>query len=195
MSRLIAVTGPMASGKSSYLCGVLDKARLRCERTGKRILAVKPAIDTRDSSLRSRTGQEYHDVVLFESLVSLGYSELGRLLSNYEIAVVDEINLIEDHAALEKIIDELLLNGLTVYAAGLDTDFRGEPFETTSRILCLADEVEKLSAVCDVCGDEATRTQRLRDGKPVSRLDPLLIVDDGTEVTYEPRCRKHHKVY
>lgn len=196
MGKLIAVTGPMASGKSAYLCSVLDKAKLRCERTGSKILAIKPSIDTRDTPLRSRNGQEYGEVTLFEDLVNVQHVGYGTLFEKYEIIVIDEINLIEDYVELEHLVSSIFEEypDMTIYVAGLDTDFRGEPFDTTSRMLCLADEVVKLSAVCDICGDDATRTQRLINGIPASINADVIVVDSGGEVQYEPRCRLHHEV-
>jgi len=87
---------------------------------------------------------------------------------------------------------ELADRGVRVIIAGLDTDFRGEPFGPIPVLMAKADVVDKLHAICMVCGDPACRTQRLVDGKPARYDDPVVIVG-GSEL-YEARCRAHHEV-
>jgi thymidine kinase len=96
---------------------------------------------------------------------------------------------------LPAIIEEIVAAPRTVIVSGLDQDFAGRPFATIPELLALADEVTKLSAICVVCGNEATRTQRLRGGKP-ARADDELIVIGGMagDDTYEARCRACHEV-
>lgn len=87
----------------------------------------------------------------------------------------------------------LLANqGYRVIAAGLDQDFRGEPFSIVPKLMSLAESVTKLQAVCSVCGSPASRTQRLINGEPASYDDPIILV--GASESYEPRCRHHHEV-
>ncbi|MCJ7734666.1 MAG: thymidine kinase, partial [Anaerolineales bacterium] len=81
---------------------------------------------------------------------------------------------------------------LRVIVAGLDMDFRGEPFGQMPVLLSQAEFVDKLHAICMVCGEEATRTQRLVDGEPAYYDDPIIIV--GASEMYEARCRIHHEV-
>ena len=76
--------------------------------------------------------------------------------------------------------------------AGLDTDFRGEPFGCMPYFMALAEKVDKLQAICMVCGEPASRTQRLVNGKPAHYDDPIIIV--GAAEMYEARCRLHHEV-
>ena len=71
-------------------------------------------------------------------------------------------------------------------------DFRGEPFELMGKLLCIAEEVTKLTAICVKCGDPATRTQRIIKGEPASYNDPIILV--GATESYEPRCRHCHVV-
>ena len=82
--------------------------------------------------------------------------------------------------------------GLRVMVAGLDKDFRGEPFGVLPELLTRAEFVTKLTAVCAKCGAPATRTQRLVDGKPASFEDPIVLV--GAVDHYEPRCRHCHEI-
>ena len=87
---------------------------------------------------------------------------------------------------------ELADRGVRVIIAGLDTDFRGEPFGPIPVLMAKADGVDKLHAICMVCGALACRTQRLVDGKPARYDDPVVIV--GASELYEARCRAHHEV-
>nr|WP_266096501.1 hypothetical protein [Rubrobacter marinus] len=82
--------------------------------------------------------------------------------------------------------------GYEVVAAGLDQDFRGEPFGPMADLLAVADEVVKLRAICARCGRDASRTQRLIDGKPAPASAPTILV--GAAEHYEARCRLHHEV-
>jgi thymidine kinase len=82
--------------------------------------------------------------------------------------------------------------GIRVLVAGLDMDFRGEPFGPMPLLMSVAEHVDKLHAICMVCGDEASRTQRLVNGKPARYDDPVVIV--GASELYEARCRIHHEV-
>jgi thymidine kinase len=81
-----------------------------------------------------------------------------------------------------------------VIVTGLDRDFRGVPFGTMPRLLALADQVTKLTAICMVCGEPATRTQRLIDGSPAPADSPLIVIGGIGDETYEARCRLHHEV-
>lgn len=90
------------------------------------------------------------------------------------------------------VLQQLANSGYRVIAAGLDQDFRGEPFGEMPKIMAIAELVTKLQAVCAVCGSPASRTQRLINGKPASYDDPVILV--GASEAYEPRCRHHHEV-
>ena len=90
------------------------------------------------------------------------------------------------------IVDDLSEKGIRVILAGLDMDFRGEPFGMMPVLLAKAEKVDKFYAICMECGEPATRTQRLIDGKPANYHHPIVIV--GASEMYEARCRKHHIV-
>ena len=85
------------------------------------------------------------------------------------------------------ISQQLADRGLRVIVAGLDTDFRGEPFGPMPVLMAKAEVVDKLHAICMVCGESASRTQRLVDGNPARYDDPVVIV--GADELYEARCR------
>ncbi|MDX1378035.1 MAG: thymidine kinase, partial [Anaerolineales bacterium] len=91
-----------------------------------------------------------------------------------------------------QVAQELAANRVRVLAAGLDMDFKGEPFGPIPVLMSLAEDVSKLHAICMVCGDEASRTQRLVNGEPARYDDPIVIV--GASEMYEARCREHHEV-
>jgi thymidine kinase len=89
-------------------------------------------------------------------------------------------------------VDKLANDGIRVIVAGLDLDFRGEPFGSMPTLIVKAERVDKLQAICMVCGESASRTQRLVNGKPARYDDPVVIV--GAAEMYEARCRQHHEV-
>ena len=107
----------------------------------------------------------------------------------YAIAV-DEVQFFNDD--LIGVVDSLANSGVRVIVAGLDQDFRGEPFGIMPKLLARAEYVTKLNAICQVCGQPATRTQRIIDGKPADYNDPIILVSAAEK--YEARCRHCHQV-
>jgi thymidine kinase len=91
-----------------------------------------------------------------------------------------------------EVVGQLAERGIRVIIAGLDMDFRGEPFGCMPELMARAEKVDKLQAICMVCGEPASRSQRLVDGRPARYHDPVIIV--GAAEIYEARCRKHHEV-
>jgi thymidine kinase len=103
---------------------------------------------------------------------------------------IDEAQFMD--AEVVEVARELAGRGVRVLIAGLDTDFRGEPFGSMPVLMSEAEKVDKLHAICMVCGDDASRTQRLVNGKPARYDDPIVIV--GASEMYEARCRLHHEI-
>jgi thymidine kinase len=103
---------------------------------------------------------------------------------------VDEAQFFDEN--IVNVIEDMANNGMRVIVTGLDMDFRGEPFGCIPELLARADKIDKLHAICMVCGEAANRTQRLVDGKPAHFDDPIVIV--GASEMYEARCRAHHEV-
>jgi thymidine kinase len=100
-------------------------------------------------------------------------------------------------ASLASVVDTLRQSGRHVIASGLNTDFAGRPFGSMPTLLAMADQITMLTAICVVCGETATRTQRLVGGRPAAIDDPLIVIGgfDGRAVeTYEARCLRHHEV-
>jgi thymidine kinase len=147
----------------------------------------KPVIDDRYNVDKVTS----HAGVDFEALPINHSSEIHNALnSDTTVVAIDEAQFFDD--GIVGVIDEMANNGLRVVVTGLDMDFRGEPFGCIPVLLSKADKVDKLQAICMVCGEPAGRTQRLVDGKPARYDDPIVIV--GAAEMYEARCREHHEV-
>lgn len=177
------VVGPMYSGKSEELIRRLKRAQIAKQK----VQVFKPAIDDRYSvdEVVSHDGGKIKGNVIRSS------SDILRLLKDdTEVVGIDEVQFIDD--GVIDVCRELANQGLRVIVAGLDMDFRGEPFGCTPSLMAIAEFVDKLTAVCVVCGNPANRTQRLIDGKPARYDDPTILV--GATESYEARCRKHHEV-
>jgi thymidine kinase len=103
---------------------------------------------------------------------------------------IDEAQFFDD--GILEVTRQLADRGIRVLVAGLDQDFRGEPFGPMPALMSKAEQVDKLRAICMVCGEPASRTQRLVNGRPARYDDPVVIV--GASEMYEARCRQHHEV-
>ena len=111
---------------------------------------------------------------------------------NQEVAEISNILHIFFDKDLILVCETLADSGKRVMLAGLDRDFRGEPFGIMPILMSKAEYVTKLQAICQVCGAPATRTQRIIDGQPAYEDDPVILV--GATEAYEPRCRCCHRV-
>ena len=175
----------MMSGKTTELIRRVETADI----AGLDYRIFKPSIDTRydDNAVVNHNGDEWSATVVdtAEGIVR------ETATSTVDIVAIDEIQFFNGDTLYESVVS-LINNNVTVILAGLDTDFRGETFESTARLLAQADHVSKLKAVCAECGKPATRTQRLVDGSPAP-YDSNRVVVGGTE-QYEARCREHHEV-
>ncbi len=177
------VCGSMFSGKTEELIRRLVRARIAKQN----IQVFKPAIDNRydKKKVTSHTGSD------IEAIPVKDVSDIRKNLDkNATVVGIDEAQFLD--LSVVELAQELAERGVRVIVAGLDMDFRGEPFGPIPTFMSMAERVDKLHAICMVCGDEASRTQRLVDGKPVRYDDPVVIV--GANEMYEARCRKHHEV-
>lgn len=180
---LEVITGPMFAGKSEELIRRVKTLSY----TKMKIIAFKPAIDDR----YDKTAIASHDGAKYEAYaIKNAQSILELVKEDTQVVAIDEIQFFD--MSIVKICEELADRGIRVIAAGLDLDFKGEPFGPMPELLARAEFVTKLSAVCTICGCAATRTQRLIDGKPADFNDPIIKV--GAKENYEARCRKHHIV-
>jgi thymidine kinase len=171
-------------------CGKTDELLRRLRRAiiaKQKIQVFKPGFDIRYSSekVTSHAGNEY-DAYPVENI-----SEVLTLLKDgVTLVAIDEAQFFGEE--IIAVVQELVDKGIRVIVGGLDMDFRGKPFGQMPVLLAQAEIVDKLHAICMVCGEEATRTQRLVDGKPAYYDDPIIIV--GASEMYEARCRIHHQV-
>jgi thymidine kinase len=177
------ICGSMFSGKTDELIRRLRRATIARQK----IQVFKPAIDNRYSvqKVTSHAGSE------FDALPIACAEDLPEHLDpDTTVVGIDEAQFFDD--AIVSIAQQLADKGVRVIVAGLDTDFRGEPFGCMPVLMAQAERVDKLQAICMVCGEPATRTQRLVNGQPASYHDPVVIV--GASELYEARCRTHHEV-
>lgn len=181
---LEVICGSMFSGKSEELI-----RRVRRATYGNLSVRVfKPIIDDRysDESVVSHNGT---------SIIARSVKNSDKILEHLQlhhidVVGIDEVQFFDDN--IVSVANELANKGIRVIAAGLDTDFRGEPFGPMPRMMAQSESISKLNAICPICGSPANRTQRLIDGKPASFNDPVILV--GASESYEPRCRHHHEV-
>lgn len=178
------ICGSMFSGKTEEL---LRRIR-RAEIARRKVQIFKPAIDNRYGLVRvaSHNGVAREDAVV----VACAQDIVNRLEPDTEVVAIDEIQFFDDEVS--HICTLLAGRGLRVIGAGLDQDFRGEPFGPIPTLMSLAEYVDKLQAICVVCGAAASRTQRLIDGRPARYDDPIILV--GGSESYEARCRSCHEV-
>ncbi|MCA9980037.1 MAG: hypothetical protein KDD89_04375, partial [Anaerolineales bacterium] len=112
------------------------------------------------------------------------------LRSDTTVLAIDEVQFFD--MDIIPLCEELAEQGLRVICAGLDMDFRGEPFGPMPALLARAEQVYKLQAICVQCGESASRTQRLINGHPAAYDDPIVLI--GADEVYEARCRHCHEV-
>jgi thymidine kinase len=177
------ITGSMFCGKTDELIRRLRRATIARQK----VQVFKPVIDTRYAieKVTSHAGSE------FDALpVQTAREIVERMEKDTTVVGIDEAQFFDDE--ILPITQKLADQGLRVIVAGLDTDFRGEPFGPLPFLMAKAEVVDKLHAICMVCGEAASRTQRLVNGKPANYHDPVVIV--GAAELYEARCRKHHEV-
>ncbi len=177
------IVGPMFSGKSEELIRRVRRALI----AEQQVQVFYPAQDTRanNGSIMSRNGL----TVLAEQVASIAAcrERLAALPQPPDVVAFDEAQFFD--GGLVSLIEDLMSSGVRVIVAALDLDFAGRPFgEDIPQLLAIADRVDKLTAVCAVCGSEAAvRSQRLVDGRPATKDSPLVLVGDTAE-GYEARC-------
>lgn len=181
-------SGPMKSGKSLALLHRVEKLKYM---KGEKFLVFKPKLDTRDLVMRSRFGSLSHECIFVNEHIP---EEIFSYVENdTSLVAIDEIHFFG--SKIVPVVLELLKQNKNVVVAGLDTDFRGEPFGSMPILLSLADEVHKLNGICDYpsCRAPASRTQRLVNGVPADYHSPIILVGDVNE-GYQCRCLQHHEV-
>lgn len=177
------ITGSMFSGKTDELIRRLRRARIARQE----VQVFKPQIDDRYSAekVTSHAGTEFEATPVADPA-----DILARIEDATTVVAVDEAQFFDPE--IVSVVESLADSGVRVLVAGLDTDFRGRPFGPMPTLMAQAERVDKLHAICMVCGDLASRTQRLIDGRPAHFDDPVVVV--GASELYEARCRLHHEV-
>jgi len=177
------ICGSMFSGKTEELIRRVRRAGIARQS----VQVFKPKLDDRYAigSVAS------HDGMQFEAEVIERPAELlERLRPDTTVVAIDEAQFFD--WGIADVARQLADRGLRVIITGLDVDFRGEPFGPVPLLLAEAEMVDKLHAICVVCGAPASRTQRLINGQPANYTDPVILV--GASEVYEARCRDCHDV-
>ncbi len=167
------ISGCMFSGKTEELLRRIRRAEL----ARLPVQLFKHAIDNRytDGHVES------HSSMKLPATGAMSVAELRAKLSpTAHVIGIDEAQFYEPE--IVPFVTELANRGRQVILAGLDTDFRGVPFGPMPALMAIAEQVTKIHAVCMVCGNPATQTQRLTDSRE--------IVVVGAKDTYEARCRQ-----
>lgn len=169
------ICGPMFSGKTEELIRRVKRAQIAKQR----VQIFKPAIDTRydETKVVSHSSQS-----ITSEPVDRAIDILHSLKDMTRVVAIDEIQFFDE--GILNIVKKLADRGHRVICAGLDLDYRGVPFGPMPMLLAMADNVQKVQAICTVCGAPATRSQRLSKNS-----DTVLL---GEADTYEARCRAHY---
>lgn len=181
--RIEVICGSMFSGKTEELIRRVRRAQIAKQQ----VQVFKPLIDNRYGleQVTSHNGQDFVAQPIAHS------SDILRCVdSGTTVVAVDEVQFFDE--GILTVSEKLADRGIRVIVTGLDLDFRGEPFGFVPQLICLAEDVTKLHAICTICGEEASRTQRLVNGQPANYDDPIVMI--GASEAYEARCRLHHSV-
>ena len=178
------IAGVMFSGKSEELQRRVRRAQI----AKRRVQVFKSHLDERYAGPRHVSS---HDGRMIEATPIGTAGDLMRALKpDTEVVAIDEAQFLDD--AIVDVSTALAERGVRVIVAGTDTDFRGEPFGAMAQLMAVAETVDKLSAICMVCGDDACRNQRIIEGRPAPYDSPVILV--GGSDSYEARCRHCHRV-
>ena len=174
MGRIEAICGPMFSGKSSELLSRIHRATF----AKKSVLVFKPVEDTLSEGLETHSSKEWPAI----NIPSKHPDQILDLVSEVDIVGIDEVQFFDP--SVVEVVETLAAWGKRVIVAGLDKDSKGKPFGAMPQLLAVADRIDKLTAVCTECGEDATCSQYLL-GVQTAQLDV------GAEDKYAARCRNH----
>jgi thymidine kinase len=178
------IAGVMFSGKSEELLRRVRRAVI----ARKRVQLFKSHLDERYGGVQRIST---HDGAQVDAVpVDSSAEIMRRVRPDTEVVAIDEAQFLDQ--GIVTVAGALADRGIRVVLAGLETDFRGEPFGAMPELLAVAEIVDKLHAICVVCGDPACRNQRLVDGQPARYDSPTILV--GGSESYEARCRHCHRV-
>jgi len=177
------ITGPMSCGKTEELLRRIKRSII----AKKKVKVISPDVDTRAKGdyIESRNGL-WLDAIKVKHSIQI----MSVVKPEDEVVAIDELQFFDSN--IVKVVTKLMDEGKKVIGTGLELDFKAEPFGSMPQLMCIATKVDKLHAVCMKCGcEDATRTQRLIDGKPADKNSPLIMT--GGE-TYEARCIKCYEL-
>jgi thymidine kinase len=178
------ISGVMFAGKTEELIRRVRRAVI----ARRRVQVFKSHLDARYAGLYHVAT---HDGLTVEAEpVDSAEQVMRAVRDDTEVAAVDEVQFLDE--GIVEVADTLANRGVRVVLAGTDVDFRGLPFGALPTLMCIAEVVDKLHAICVVCGGPATRNQRLIDGEPAPWNSPTIMV--GGRESYEARCRHCHRV-
>ncbi|HSH76272.1 MAG TPA: thymidine kinase [Longimicrobiales bacterium] len=178
------ISGVMFSGKSEELLRRVRRALI----ARRRVQVFKSHLDDRYGGVLHISSHDGTELAAQPVHASVQIAELVR--PDTQVVAIDEAQFLD--AGVLEVVGALADRGIRVIVAGTDMDFRGRPFGPMPDLLAIAERVDKLHAICVVCGDLATRNQRLIDGGPAPSEGPTIQV--GGSETYEARCRRCHEV-
>jgi thymidine kinase len=178
------ICGCMFCGKTDEMLRLLRRFAI----AGRQVVLIKPQVDTRtaEETVVSRSGAQHRAVTVGSA------AEIEAVVEKADIVAIEEGQFWDEE--LPDVVERLADAGKQVVVTGLDQDYRAHPFGPMPILMALADQVTKLTAICMVCGEPATRTQRLIDGQPAPVDSPLIMVGGMGDEKYEARCRQHHEV-
>ncbi len=177
------ICGSMFSGKTEELIRRVRRAQIARQP----VQVFKHALDDRYTAQAITS----HNGAQIEAVPVTGSAQIAAMVTpEAGLVAIDEVQFLD--AGICRVAEALAHRGVRVILAGLDTDFRGEPFGPIPQLLAVAEEITKLQAICLVCGAPASRTQRLVDGRPARYTDPIILV--AAREVYEARCRRCHEV-
>jgi thymidine kinase len=178
------ICGVMFSGKSEELIRRVRRAMI----ARKSVQVFKSHLDERYAGIYQVSS---HDGRTTEAIPVDTPEQIARALEpETQVVAIDEAQFLDE--SIVELVTTLASRGRRVILAGTDTDFRGEPFGPMPRLLAVAELVDKLHAICVVCGNPASRNQRLIGGQPARYDSPTIMV--GSAESYEARCRGCHRV-
>jgi thymidine kinase len=178
------ICGVMFSGKSEELIRRVRRAII----ARKKVQVFKSHLDERYSGIYHVSS---HDGRTVEAIPVDTPEQIAHLIQpETQVVAIDEAQFLD--ASIVELVTSLANHGIRVIIAGTDSDFRGEPFGAMPQLLAVAEVVDKLHAICVICGNPASRNQRLIAGKPARYDSPTIMV--GSAESYEARCRACHSV-
>ncbi|MFO7588575.1 MAG: thymidine kinase [Gemmatimonadota bacterium] len=178
------ITGVMFSGKSEELLRRVRRAVI----ARKKVQVFKSHLDDRYSGIHLVAS---HDGRKIEARSVSDSRQIAEFVEDdVDVVAIDEVQFLDD--GVVDVVNDLADRGIRVIVSGTDMDFRGRPFGPLGPLLAVAERIDKLHAICVICGELATRNQRLIDGKPAPAEGPTIQV--GGSESYEARCRRHHQV-